>query len=564
MPVLANNDLETELADLRARLTEAEDTLRALRSGEVDAVVVYGKDRERVYVLETSDRIYRFMFEQMNEAAATSSPDGNILFCNANLARLLGQPAEKVLGSRIRQYVAPEHRHDFDALFRQGIDGAARGEMTVVNASRTEIPVHFSINALRLETGTVVSVIVADLTWRKRGEEIIAAGRLASSILDNVSEATVVCDAEGTVVRASGVTGGICGCAATGKRFDDLFWLEDAAADKKRLRLADIQTAGRPRRSEVLLRRNDGRNFNLLLSAAAVRDDHAHEFATVVILTDITERKKLEDELLAAKEAAEKANRAKSEFLAKMSHEIRTPLNGILGMAELALLYARSARVKEYVELVKTSGWRLLDIINDILDLARIEAGRIELERAPFVLRDEVKTVVAPLEILAANKGIAFSAKVARNVPPVIVGDAGRLRQVMTNLLGNAVKFTDKGGVRMTVRSEPAEGDLVCLAFEVADTGVGIPADAQQTIFEGFAQAGASTHARYGGSGLGLTIAKQLVELMGGRIKVQSTVGEGSTFSFVACFGRADEDAVRLLRKSRRPKPPEAPTPPQP
>ncbi|NTU60282.1 MAG: PAS domain S-box protein, partial [Deltaproteobacteria bacterium] len=254
----------------------------------------------------------------------------------------------------------------------------------------------------------------------------------------------------------------------------------------------------------------------------------------LVMALDVTERQRFEQELRAAREAADLANRAKSDFLAQMSHEIRTPLNGMLGMTELALLEGVPDKVREYLTLSKQSARTLLELVNDVLDLAKIEAGRVELRSAPFDVRDAVDSVVTTFQSGASERELLLTLAVAPDVPSRVAGDEGRLRQVLTNLLGNALKFTERGEIAVGVavdRAGEADGaGPVRLAFTVRDTGIGIPAGQLASIFESFTQVKHSSHARYGGTGLGLSIARQLVELMGGALRVESEPGRGSVF----------------------------------
>jgi signal transduction histidine kinase/CheY-like chemotaxis protein len=234
----------------------------------------------------------------------------------------------------------------------------------------------------------------------------------------------------------------------------------------------------------------------------------------------------------------EEANRAKSQFLAKMSHEIRTPVNGVLGMLELLVQTKLGPTQRRYIDTARRSAEALLGIINGILDISKIEAGKVELDVAEFDLRDLVEEVTETFTDIAYGKGLELTCSIPAELPTAVVGDAGRLRQILTNLVGNAIKFTEKGEVAVRVEALQVDGESAFVAFEVRDTGIGIPPDKQEQIFDAFAQADSSTTRRYGGTGLGLTIAKQLCEMMGGTIELKSEPGRGSSFRFTARLER--------------------------
>jgi PAS domain S-box-containing protein len=323
-----------------------------------------------------------------------------------------------------------------------------------------------------------------------------------------------------------------------GKPLWEAPWFAQSAETEARCKAAVAEAArGQFVRYEKTIVGADGRRLTVDSSLTPIIDTRGRVVLIIPEGRDITDRKRAEEELHRAKDAAEAANRAKSEFLANMSHEIRTPMNGILGMTELALDTDLTPRQREFLKMVKVSADSLLTLLNDILDFSKIEAGKFELERIDFRLRDTLGDTLSTLALRAHARGLELACHVRPEVPDALVGDPVRIQQILVNLVGNAIKFTEQGEVVVRVTEEARTEDDVYLHFAVSDTGIGIPRDKQAAIFNAFVQADSSTTRKHGGTGLGLAISAELARMMGGRIWVESEIGKGSTFHVTARFG---------------------------
>jgi PAS domain S-box-containing protein len=310
----------------------------------------------------------------------------------------------------------------------------------------------------------------------------------------------------------------------------------------------DTIAKGRAWRGEVEMRTREGNSIAVSLRADAIRGETGRIVGFIGIHTDISERKRAEEALRKTKDQAEAASRAKSDFLANVSHEIRTPMNAIIGMTELALSTQLTTEQQDYLRTVQASADSLLSLLNLILDLSKIEAGQLELDEIDFDLRTTLENAADMLAVRAEEAGLELTCHIKPGVPVALVGDPVRLRQIIINLAANAVKFTQEGQVTISVEAQKEEDSSAFLHFTVSDTGIGIPPDKIETIFESFRQADASTTRKYGGTGLGLAISKQLVEMMGGEIWVESELEKGSTFHFTARFELGRREAREGLR----------------
>jgi len=319
-------------------------------------------------------------------------------------------------------------------------------------------------------------------------------------------------------------------------------WFEPADRDAFVARLIESKSLAN---SECRYRRKDGTAVWVLENATLLEGQKGEPAVIEGTLIDITTRKEVEQEMRRVKEAAEQANQAKSEFLANMSHEIRTPMNGIIGMTDLVLDTELTEEQRDHLSTVRTSADTLLSILNDVLDFSKIESGKVEIETVAFSPRAAIANALKPLGVHALHKGLELTCDIDSDVPAEVVGDPTRIQQVVTNLVTNALKFTEQGHIRVAVREESRAEGCTKLHVSVADTGIGIPREKQEAIFEAFRQADGSTTRRFGGTGLGLSISATLVRLMGGRLWVESEPGAGSTFHFTLALDTADARETR-------------------
>ncbi|MCC7082434.1 MAG: response regulator [Burkholderiales bacterium] len=463
---------------------------------------------------------------------------------NDAMCELIGKPREELLG-RTDYDVFPEHEADvFRARDQEVIDSgiANDNEESITDAAGVAHWILTRKRGYALPGGQRILVgVITDLTERRRVEMALReseaqANRLAL-VASRTQNAVIITDARGRIewvnegfTRLTGYELGEVTGRVPGRM------LQNEETDPQTVaHIAACMGRGEPFQVEIVNQSKDGRRYWLAIDAQPICDRSGNLTNFIAIESDISERKKVEEELRQAKIVAEAASRAKSEFVANMSHEIRTPMNGVLGMTELLLDSDLSERQRRFAQTIRNSGEALLNIINDILDFSKIEAGRMELDCSPFDVRAVVEETAELLAARAHSKGVELACNIASDVPVGVEGDAGRLRQVLTNLIGNAVKFTESGEVVVAVKriDDPAgSSDSCTLELSVTDTGIGMSEEARARLFQPFSQADGTTTRRYGGTGLGLAISRQLVELMGGEIALESEPGKGSRFWF--------------------------------
>ncbi len=468
-------------------------------------------------------------------ACAEVDAKGAITHWNPQAESSLGWSRDEVIG-RHCELVFPSNAGSLAHLL-----DFAQGAHTVETIARhrdgRELPVRIAASTVRQGQARRLVAFLSDPKNLERAAELRQSEEHNQDVLDNIEDAYCEVDLRGDYLFANAAYCRMYGrtrqevIGASYKQFND-----PERTGSLRVIYNQVFRTGQPVKSfEHEFKPGRFADLSIWLK----RDSAGQPVGFCCTIRDITERKRHERELAQAKEVAEAASKAKSEFLANMSHEIRTPMNGILGMTELALSTALTDEQREFLSMVKSSADALLVILNDILDYSKMEADKVVLDPVPFNVCELVGDAMKTMAISAHKKGLELAFDVEQNVPLDVIGDSARLRQVLLNLIGNAIKFSEKGEVVVNVRLQEVEGDDVRLLFSVRDTGIGIPREKQTKLFQPFEQADTSTTREYGGTGLGLAICKRIVQLMAGSMWLESKPGVGSTFYFTAALAAA-------------------------
>ncbi len=465
-----------------------------------------------------------------------------VVYANKAGLALMQSSAERLVGSRVPpQFLDALSRSNMPALMAKlrNVGHPLRFETRHTRLDGSVLDVDVSYYVAEDEDRSLLVATMRDISEQKKAEKAIRQASDEQNAIFESANMGIALIKDWSIIRVN-------------HRMAELFgWeLDEMLGQSPRIWYPETRELSEGPYADILrgeihtstqeVRRKDGSRFWCRVSGNAI-DRNDLSSGTVWMFDDVTAERKAAELMRQAKEMAEEATRMKSDFLANMSHEIRTPMNAIIGMTHLALHTELSAKQRNYIEKIDGAARNLLGIINDILDFSKIEAGKLQFENAEFHLEDVMETLADLSVIKAQDKGLELLFDVGPDVPTALVGDALRLGQVLINLVGNAIKFTQRGEVTVGIHvleSDPASPpDSIQLRFDISDTGVGLSSEQSDKLFNAFSQADASTTRRYGGTGLGLTISKRLVELMGGKISVQSQLGVGSTFTFTACFG---------------------------
>lgn len=503
-----------------------------------------------------SNKYIENVLSSMNEGLIVLSPDFRIQKLNPATLKLLGYSEEELLGQPVNIFLGEDYSIEGWVVHLMRMHHHGSIEETFITKMGGEIPVALSGSVMYDDKGSVEGVIclAKDIRERKETEILLMQSfEEKKALLATIPAYVFYKDKELRYIYGNDALLEMLGMSLNeliGKTDFDLF-PADLAESFTRIDQQVVEMDRSVVSRDEKVQYGDGERMWMYTTKVPYHDEKGKAIGVVGTAIDITDRKKIESQLRKAKKSAEEANEAKTRFLANMSHEIRTPMNGIVGMADLMGKTDLDYQQREYMMILDESSNALLEIINDILDISKIEAGKVELEKTTFNLRKLLMEIVKAYEVQTKHKNLEMVYSIKSDVPEYVKGDSVRVKQVVRNLLSNAVKYTDDGNVMLDVNLEKVKSEQVSISLSVTDTGIGIEEDKLDMIFDSFTQSDVSTTRKYGGTGLGLSITKQLVQLMEGEIQVTSDVGEGSRFQCTIPFGRAEEREIEASSEEK-------------
>ena len=508
---------------LQNRLKEAEDTLRAIQNGEVDALVISRDGEEAIYTLESADRPYRILVETMNEGAVTLDAAGTVLYCNQRFAEIAGVPLEAIIGSSIYQFLAPQDRPSFEALLRAGWEKGGRMELALRTAAGVSVPVLVSTRATHdLTVPVVICLVVTDLSEQKRNEELIANERLTRHILEQAAEVFIVCDAEGTIIRASRATHGLLGVSPLFRHFDEAFTLccDDGTTFSLPHSLADSF----PQAVNVAWKHGDGSESYFLLSGNPLLDQQGI-IGSIISMVDITQHKLSDLALQERTRQLESANRELESFSYSVSHDLGSPLRAIDGYTRmLPKQYGASFpedATRKFQE-IRNNAQRMGQLIEDLLAFSRI--GRKEVSLAKLDMNTLIQDVWQELQVVYPERNMTLTV----NDLPSVMGDRPLLKQACSNLLQNAVKYTKPRAAALIEVGGETRGNEVF--FHIRDNGVGFDMAYRDKLFAVFQRLHSAED--FEGTGIGLAIVQRIIGKHGGRVWGEGQPDQGACFYF--------------------------------
>lgn len=516
-----NESLRSRLDDLERQLSDAQEVIAAIRSGEVDAVVVSGPEGEQVFTLRGAEAAYRALVEAMNEGAATIAGDGTLLYCNQHLANLLSIPLDQVMGRSIRELIGPAAMEVVEPLIARALNGVpAKAEVEMRSSLGALIPTHVSVSKMRIEGPTALCMLVTDLTESKKWEDLVAAGKLTNSILDSSAEGIAVCDQQGNIRTLNGVLKRLCGSNPILEHFDKAFPLEiEQGSGPRKLFTISSSLNGPVRGLEVLFRRNDGSEFSLLLSSGQI-SDAAGNAGCVLTLTDITGRKRVEQALVQSEKLA-----VVGRLAASIAHEINNPLESVTNLLYLARGAREISEIQRHLGAADRELRRVSLIANQTLRFHKQSTRPTEIK-----CDELIEGVLSMFQGRLLNSHIRVEKKCAHTLP--ICCFEGEIRQVLSNLIANAVDAMHRGG-RLVLRSRDGHdrAGRRGVFITVADNGPGMSKETLARAFEPF-----FTTKGFSGTGLGLWVSQEIVNRHSGKLRLRSSRQSSKSGTVVTIF----------------------------